>query len=98
MNFKRDMKDLVNAVGSREFTAFLQSEQMKSEAPADQWRARFEWLAMQYWVESEAIFRFEIQETDADDSAGSYMAQLISAVDAMLLSNAKLTGTPETEE
>lgn len=84
MNFRRDMKDLVNAVGSQEFTDFLEGEQLMEEAPADQWRARFEWLAAQHWVESEAVFRLELKETDADDSAGSYMAQLISAVDAKL--------------
>jgi hypothetical protein len=46
---------------------------------ADKWRARFEWLAAQHWIEPEATFRLGLAETD---DADAYMAALVSAVDA----------------
>ena len=51
-----------------------------TRAEADKWRARFEWLAAQHWVEPEAAFRLDL--TDTGDDSAAYMAQLIAAVDA----------------
>ena len=50
------------------------------ESMGDLWRARFEWLAAQHWVEPEAAFRLDL--TDTGDDSAAYMAQLIAAVDA----------------
>jgi hypothetical protein len=48
----------------------------------DEWRARFEWLAAQHWVEPEATFRLNLG--DLGDDAAQYMAQVVAAVDARL--------------
>lgn len=51
-----------------------------TQIEAGKWRARFEWLAMQHWVEPEAAFRLDL--TDTGDDPAAYMARLIAAVDA----------------
>lgn len=60
-----------------------------TRAEADKWRARFEWLAEQHWVEPEATFRLELQETEFSEQ---YKAALVAAVDAKLTPNAEVTG------
>jgi hypothetical protein len=56
--------------------------EVATRSEADKWRKRFEWLAMQHWVEPEAEFRLDLADT-GDDSA-AYMVRLIAAVDARL--------------
>jgi hypothetical protein len=43
------------------------------------WKARFEWLAMQHWIEPETTFRLDLAN-QGDDLAG-YLEQLIAAID-----------------
>lgn len=50
-------------------------------AEIDQWRARFEWLASQHWVEPEATFRLDLRETQFIEP---YIAALVAAIDAKL--------------
>lgn len=49
--------------------------------PAEIWKRRFEWLASQHWVETEATFRLELPETD---SATKYMNDLTTEIDKQI--------------
>ena len=65
-----------------------------TRAEADMWRDRFEWLAAQHWVETEAAFRLDL--ADAGGDGAEYMAQLIATIDARLKTpNVALTGEPK---
>ena len=52
-------------------------EQERDALRAD--AARFEWLAVQYWVEPEATFRLNLAETE---DISTYMRELRAAIDA----------------
>lgn len=48
---------------------------------AAMWRARFEWLVSQHWVEPEAVFRLDLSDTD---DSSKYMVEVIEAIDNRL--------------
>ena len=58
------------------------AKMFEAEAERDALRAdaaRFEWLAVQYWVEPEATFRLNLAETE---DISTYMRELRAAIDA----------------
>jgi uncharacterized protein YpmS len=42
------------------------------------WKQRFMWLLAQHWVESEAIFRLELEQTDDNEE---FISKAIKAID-----------------
>jgi hypothetical protein len=72
-----------------------QHELYELRKDAEQWRARFAWLAGQHWVEPEAKFRLDLRDTEFSNQ---YMAELIVAVDAKLTPNVPPTPAPMGQE